>query len=220
MNLTSTAVLSALTGVLLELVVHAVSGRREAWDSPIFWTYGMPAALVVSLAIGAFSRGRAWLGTLLVAPGQAATMMIESGEIGNLWPLIVLSAVPALVAASFVGWKLRGGKTAHTAWPADTPTGPPDTHLGRRHTDWAADANWATDTPQLGCGSTPGPLNHLTSIRHTRPQRAAALRDLLKTLRAPPLSHGPIGRDGARARRSLLTGHRSRRRHRASSRRL
>lgn len=113
MTLAPAAVVSFLTGVLLELIVHAVSGRREAWDSPMFWTYGMPAALLVSLAIGAFAKGRAWLATLLVAPGQVATMMIESGEIGNLWPLmIVLSGILSapFVAASFVGWKLRGSR--------------------------------------------------------------------------------------------------------------
>jgi hypothetical protein len=105
--------LSALTGVVLELGVHAVSGRREAWDSPVFWTFGLPAALAVSFAIGLAAKGRAWLATLAVAPGQVATMMVRSGEVGNLWPLaIVLSAFLSapFVAASFVGWKARSGK--------------------------------------------------------------------------------------------------------------
>ncbi len=101
--------LSLLIGILLELVVHAVSGRREAWDSPVFWIFGLPAALVASFVIGLRASGRAWLATLAVAPGQVATMMVRSGEIGNLWPLtLVLSAFLSapFVAASFAGSKL------------------------------------------------------------------------------------------------------------------
>jgi len=104
------AVLAALTGVLLEVVVHLVTGRREAWDSPVFWTTGLPAAVVASFGIGLLSKGRAWLATLAVAPGQVAAMTIRAGEIGSLWPLaIVLSAFLSapFVAASFVGWKVR-----------------------------------------------------------------------------------------------------------------
>jgi hypothetical protein len=106
-------VLSFVTGILLEFVVHAVTGRREAWDSPVFWTYGMPAALGASFAIGLFAKGRAWLGTLAVAPGQVAAMMVRSGEIGNLWPLaLVLSAILSapFVGASFLGWKARAAQ--------------------------------------------------------------------------------------------------------------
>ena len=57
---TSAAVLAILTGAALELGVHAVSGRREAWDSEIFWTAGLPLAMLVAFGIGWFSRGRAW----------------------------------------------------------------------------------------------------------------------------------------------------------------
>ena len=106
-------VLSFVTGILLELIVHAVSGRREAWDSPIFWVYGMPAALAVSFGIGVLAKGRAWLGTLAVVPGQVGAMMVRTGEIGNLWPLaLVLSAILSapFVAASFLGWKARAAQ--------------------------------------------------------------------------------------------------------------
>jgi hypothetical protein len=104
------AILSAIVGVALELVVHAVSGRDEAWDSDIFWTAGLPAAMVASFGIGLLSKGRAWLGTLAVAPGQFATMSFRLGEIGTLWPLgLALSAILSapFVASAFAGSKLR-----------------------------------------------------------------------------------------------------------------
>lgn len=47
-------------GVALELGIHALSGRREAWDSPLYWTLGLPAAGVASVVIGFLSRGGDW----------------------------------------------------------------------------------------------------------------------------------------------------------------
>ncbi len=108
------AVLAALTGAALELGVHAVSGRREAWDSELFWIAGLPVALLISLAIGFLSRGRGWLGTLAVAPGQVLAMTLRSGDIGSLWPLALLLSMvlsAPFVAAAFVGAKLRGRRT-------------------------------------------------------------------------------------------------------------
>ena len=102
--------LSILTGVLLELGVHALSGRKEAWDSALFWTIGLPVACVAALVIGRLSRSNDWKWTLVVAPSQVMTMMVRGGEIGNLWPLTlaastVLSA--PFFAAAFVGSRLR-----------------------------------------------------------------------------------------------------------------
>jgi hypothetical protein len=110
LSLPVAVVFAVLIGVCLEVVVHLVTGRNEAWDSPVFWTAGMPAALVASFGLGLLAKGRAWLATLAVAPGQVAAMTIRAGEVGSLWPLaIALSAVLSapFVAASFAGWKLR-----------------------------------------------------------------------------------------------------------------
>jgi hypothetical protein len=72
-----------LTGVTLELSIHALAGRREAWDSAQFWTVGLPAALVVPLAIGFVSRGCNWIWTSLMhlspAALDAAIRLLESG---------------------------------------------------------------------------------------------------------------------------------------------
>ena len=104
---------AVLTGVALELGIHAVSGRREAWDSTQYWTIGIPSALIVSAAIGFLSRGRDWIWTLVVIPSQVMTMTVRSGEIGGLWPLmLMLSAVLSapFVIAAFIGSRLRSGR--------------------------------------------------------------------------------------------------------------
>ena len=101
---------AALTGVALELTVALLTGRREAWDAPQFWTLGLPAALAGAAAIGFFSKGTDWRWTALVVPGQVATMMVRGGEIGGLFPLtIALSAILSapFVLAAFVASRFR-----------------------------------------------------------------------------------------------------------------
>ena len=94
----------------LELGIHALSGRSEAWDSTEYWIIGVPSALAISVLIGFISRGSDWVWTLLVIPAQVTTVMVRSGEVGGLWPLtVVLSAIlstPFLIAA-FVGSRFR-----------------------------------------------------------------------------------------------------------------
>jgi hypothetical protein len=110
MDRKATLVAAILTGVALELGIHALSGRREAWDSEQYWTIGIPAALAMSFALGFLSRGRNWIWTLVVSPSQVATMMVRSGEFGTLWPLtIALSALLSapFVVSAFVGSRLR-----------------------------------------------------------------------------------------------------------------
>ena len=98
--------LAVVAGVGLELGIHALTGRREAWDSGAYWTIGLPAVLVVSFAIGLLARGRAWLSTWLIVPAQVLTMMARSGELGGLWPLAV--ALSACLSVPFVGAAFAG----------------------------------------------------------------------------------------------------------------
>jgi len=102
--------LSIVAGVVLELGIAAVGGRREAWDSEVYWTVGLPCVLVASAGLGYFSKRHAWLWTFLIIPSQVATMMVRSGEIGALWPLAVaLSAVLStpFVVAAFAASRFR-----------------------------------------------------------------------------------------------------------------
>ena len=60
--------ISVATGVALELGIHALSGRREAWDSAQYWTIGLPLAAAVAAAAGYFSRATAWTWTAVIVP--------------------------------------------------------------------------------------------------------------------------------------------------------
>jgi hypothetical protein len=112
LNRQATIAISIAMGVVLELGVHALSGRQEAWDSAQYWTVGIPAVLLLSLVVGALSQRGSWRWTALVVPAQVLTMMLRSGELGGLWPVaVVLSTVLSLpfVLAAFVGSRFRTG---------------------------------------------------------------------------------------------------------------
>ena len=106
----TTILIAVATGVALELGIHALSGRREAWDSTQYWTIGLPSAGLVSVAVGFLSRGSDWLWTAAIIPSQVMAMMLRSGELGNLWPLtLIVSAILSapFVVAAFVGSRFR-----------------------------------------------------------------------------------------------------------------
>ena len=81
------------TGVALELGIHALSGRQEAWDSSLYWIAGLPIAGAVAVVQGALARRRDWLWAFAIVPSQITTMMVRSGEISILWPLTVAAGV-------------------------------------------------------------------------------------------------------------------------------
>ncbi len=110
LNTRATIALGVVTGVCLELGIHALSGRREAWDSSLYWTVGLPIAGVISAAAGFLSRGADWKWMVVIVPSQVLTMMLRSGELGNLWPLALivggLLSTPFVLAA-FIGSRFR-----------------------------------------------------------------------------------------------------------------
>jgi|SRR4051812_20514265 hypothetical protein len=106
----TTILLSILTGIALELGIHALTGRREAWDSAQYWTIGLPLAAVVSVTIGFLSQRTDWLWTFVVVPSQVMIMVLRSRGGGGLWPLtMVLSSILSapFVLAAFIGSKFR-----------------------------------------------------------------------------------------------------------------
>jgi hypothetical protein len=102
--------LSVAIGVALEAGIQMLSGRREAWDSDVYWTVGLPIAGALCVVVGFLSRRNDWIWTLLVVPSQILTMMVRSGEVGSLWPLaLIFGAILSapFVLAAFIGSRFR-----------------------------------------------------------------------------------------------------------------
>jgi uncharacterized membrane protein YeiB len=107
----------------------ALSGRREAWDSPLYWSVAYPlcVALAALLAYVAPERPGRWAFTVLVQPArwaltvmlvQPVVMVFTSGGDFGLLPLglILFSvlAVPVWLGA-VAGASLRRAVARRTA---------------------------------------------------------------------------------------------------------
>jgi hypothetical protein len=100
--------ISASVGVAVEIIITAIEQRRESWDSPSYWTFGVPAMIAGALVCRFLARrSRVSIG---YAPflGQLLTMVVRTGG-GSMLPLgIIFSGFIGLsgVAAAFAGASL------------------------------------------------------------------------------------------------------------------
>ena len=95
-------VITVLTGALVWIVVSKVSGRREAWDSSLYFSVGYPVICLLSLALGYFAPAQSWRWGVAPFAGQFVWLLLSQGP-GNLLPLGIFAfaviSVPAIVAA-------------------------------------------------------------------------------------------------------------------------
>ena len=93
---------AAAIGIALWIVTTAISGRREAWDSPLYWTFAYPIALACSFGLGYWEPRRAWRWALTIMLVQPVVMVAMAGG-GSMLPigLIVFGvlAIPAIMLA-------------------------------------------------------------------------------------------------------------------------
>jgi hypothetical protein len=99
-------------GAAIWIVIAAVSGRNEAWDSNLYFSVGIPAVCLVSMLFAFFEPDRSWRWGILPMVGQFVWMLVSPGP-GNLLPLgvivfAVLSVPPIIAAriAAFIASKL------------------------------------------------------------------------------------------------------------------
>ncbi|CAI4033097.1 hypothetical protein DNFV4_03530 [Nitrospira tepida] len=94
---------SAAAGLLVCLVISLVTGRKEAWDSEIYFSVGIPVMCGLIFALGYRFPERAWRWTLSMAVGQAIAML-SAGNSLSLWPLSIVAmtvlSVPQFVVGS------------------------------------------------------------------------------------------------------------------------
>lgn len=89
-------------GALVWILVSAASGRKEAWDSGLYYAVGMPAVCFLALVLGYLAPERPWRWGVAPCIGQFAWMLLSQGP-GNLLPLGVILfgvlSLPAVLAA-------------------------------------------------------------------------------------------------------------------------
>jgi len=103
-----------LFGVLVWAVISAISGRREAWDSSLYFQAGLPVLYLGSLGLGYLHPHRSWFYGFLPFAGQFIWMITVHG-LGNLWPLglafMTVLSIPAMIAARFGAALAKKGRS-------------------------------------------------------------------------------------------------------------
>ena len=104
---------AAVCGAAIWILITLASGRKEAWDSDLYFSLGIPAVCLVSMAFAFFEPHRSWRWGVLPLVGQFVWMLLYQGP-GNLLPLgVVVFAVfsiPSIIAArigAFIATKRR-----------------------------------------------------------------------------------------------------------------
>jgi len=102
--------LSALIGAGSWIAVAQMTGRREVWDSDIYFSALLPGLWVCCIGLGFFAPARFWRWGFIPFAAQAVVMMVQKPT-GSLLPLgLVLFAVLggiAVVPAWFGAWLRR-----------------------------------------------------------------------------------------------------------------
>lgn len=100
--------IAATAGALLWLGTMAVSGRNEAWDSPLYWSVAYPLCLLFAGVFGYVEPARPWRFALALMLVQPVVMILTSGSSFSLLPLGVIMfailALPAIIVARISAW--------------------------------------------------------------------------------------------------------------------
>lgn len=94
---------AALAGLVVCLAITITTGRKEAWDSGVYFVVGIPLMCVLIFALSYLFPIRAWRWTLSMAVGQSVAVALGGGSL-SLWPLSIVAitvvSLPQLVAGS------------------------------------------------------------------------------------------------------------------------
>lgn len=74
------------------LAIAFISGRREPWDSGLYFIAGIPLMCVVIAWLAHRYPARAWRWTLSMALGQSLALALGGGSL-TLWPLALVAMI-------------------------------------------------------------------------------------------------------------------------------
>lgn len=110
--------LSFIAGLAICLFITLTSGRKEAWDAPLYFTIGIPVMCLVIFAISYQFPQRAWRWALSMAIGQSVAMVLGGGS-ASLWPLAII-AMTVVSLPQFIAARVASG-IAQKRTPPDEP---------------------------------------------------------------------------------------------------
>ncbi|WP_339533222.1 hypothetical protein [Pseudomonas mucidolens] len=105
-------IVTCVVSLFFWTVVSAITGAAEPWDLASYWTIIYPAALALSVILGAVLRSSQWSAGGVVMLSQIPVVLAISGASPLLGVGIIYAAllsIPA-IALSWLAGKLRSGK--------------------------------------------------------------------------------------------------------------
>ncbi len=85
-------------GAVLWLVAAAASGKREAWDSSVYWTVAYPLGLGLAGGLGYWVPENPWRWGLALMWAQALVLIASASDFGLLPLGLVMFSILALPA--------------------------------------------------------------------------------------------------------------------------
>jgi peptidoglycan/LPS O-acetylase OafA/YrhL len=105
------AALAFLVGAADWELVRQLGSRREAWDDPVYWQFGLPLLVLTAFLLGLVWRERPWRWAVWLMAGQASwSLLLAVGQDGipNLLPLgllmFALLGIPCVLATYAGRW--------------------------------------------------------------------------------------------------------------------
>lgn len=98
-------IVAAAAGAAVWVAVAKLGGRREAWDSGLYWALAMPSMMVLSGVLAWIAPRKAWRWAVVPFIGQFVAMVAMAGG-GGLWPLglalMLVLSLPSLAVVLVV----------------------------------------------------------------------------------------------------------------------
>jgi len=95
--------IAAASGAAVWIILSRISHHREAWDSDLYFIYGIPVLCVVAAVLAYVEPQQPWRWAVTPFAAQAVWMFLTQG-FGSMFPLglfvLVLFSIPALLTAS------------------------------------------------------------------------------------------------------------------------
>ena len=83
-------------GAALWLATSGISGRTEAWDSPLYWQFAYPLAMVLAGILGYMAPQNPWRWALAIMLVQTVVLAFSTSSFGLLPLGLILFALLAL----------------------------------------------------------------------------------------------------------------------------